>query len=177
MYYFWESGIKKTNCENLIKTYDPLATINSATVSEDGNQESNPNIRKQKVCWVESDEVIVRALWSYILEANNIFFHYDISKFEQCQFTKSDNSGFYSWHRDRGEDNRKLSAILHLSDSTEYEGGELQFFKGDKDPEELPIKNRGGVIVFDASDWHRLTPVLKGTRYSLVMWASGSNFR
>ena len=47
----------------------------------------------------------------------------------------------------------------------------------DKDPEELPIKNRGGVIVFDASDWHRLTPVLKGTRYSLVMWASGSNFR
>ena len=60
MYYFWESGIKKTNCENLIKTYAPLATINSATVSEDGNQESNPNIRKQKVCWVESDEVIVR---------------------------------------------------------------------------------------------------------------------
>ena len=158
MYYFWESGIKKTNCENLIKTYAPLATINSATVSEDGKQESNPSIRKQEVCWVESDD-------------------YDISKFEQCQFTKSDNDGFYSWHRDRGEDNRKLSAILHLSDSTEYEGGELQFFKGDKDPEELPIKKRGGVIVFDSSDWHRVTPVLNGIRYSLVMWASGPNFR
>ena len=177
MYYFWEKGIKKTDCENLINNYDSLATINSTVGSKNGQQKIDPEIREQKVCWIDSDDLVVRALWSYILEANNIYFHYDISEFESTQFTKSCKNGFYSWHKDSGDDTRKLSAVLQLSDSSEYEGGELQFFNGDKNPEELPIKEQGGLIVFDSSDWHRVTPVLDGTRYSLVMWAQGAKFR
>ena len=177
MYYFWEKGIKKTDCENLINIYGSSANINSTVGSKTGKQELDPEIRKQKVCWVESDDLVVRALWSYILEANNIYFKYNISEFEPSQFTKSDKDGFYAWHKDNGDDNRKLSAVLQLSESSEYEGGELQFFNGDKDPEELPIKEQGGVIVFDSSDWHRICPVVNGTRYSLVMWARGANFK
>ena len=38
------------------------------------------------------------------------------------------------------------------------------------------IKSVGTVIVFDSRDWHRVTPVTKGVRYSIVCWTVGPNF-
>ena len=42
---------------------------------------------------------------------------------------------------------------------------------------EKDIRDQGTVIVFDSRDWHRVTPVTKGTRYSLVCWTVGPNFK
>ena len=74
---------------------------------------------------------------------------------------------------------RKLSLTLCLTDPKEYEGGELQFFNGERPIEQRiinDIQDQGSVIVFDSRDWHRVTPVTKGTRYSLVCWSVGPNF-
>ena len=74
---------------------------------------------------------------------------------------------------------RKLSLTLCLTDSKEYEGGELQFFNGERPEKQMvinDIQDQGSVIVFDSRDWHRVTPVTKGTRYSLVCWSVGPNF-
>ena len=38
------------------------------------------------------------------------------------------------------------------------------------------VKEQGTVIVFDSRDWHRVTPVTKGVRYSLVCWTVGPRF-
>ena len=38
------------------------------------------------------------------------------------------------------------------------------------------IRDQGTIIVFDSYDWHRVTPVTKGVRYSIVCWTSGPNF-
>ena len=38
------------------------------------------------------------------------------------------------------------------------------------------IRDQGSVIVFDSRDFHRVTPVTKGTRYSIVCWTVGPNF-
>ena len=68
---------------------------------------------------------------------------------------------------------------LNLSDPKDYEGGELEFMsiinKGKvkkwKCPEILP---KGSVCVFPSTIWHRITPVTKGKRLSLVKWVSGN---
>ena len=86
---------------------------------------------------------------------------------------------------------RKLSLTFCLSDPNKYEGGELQFYNGERprlgytlsDGTEITaeqikedIRSQGSVIVFDSRDWHRVTPVTKGTRYSIVCWSVGPNF-
>ena len=106
------------------------------------------------------------------------------------------NGGHYDWHQDASGQNphgesRKLSLTFCLTDPNTYEGGELQFYAGERPMEdmELPngtkipaeqikqdIRDQGSVIVFDSRDFHRVTPCTKGTRYSIVCWTVGPNF-
>ena len=61
-----------------------------------------------------------------------------------------------------------------------YEGGEFQFAIYNKEKCEIhtPEFNKtGSVIVFPSDMEHRVTPVTKGTRYSLVIWFLGPPFR
>ena len=98
---------------------------------------------------------------------------------ENIQFTEYDSAydGYYDWHIDTGgkelSSNRKLSMSVQLSDPSEYEGGELQVVKETN----VLKKNRGSAFIFPSYLLHRVTPVTKGTRYSLVCWISGHPFR
>ena len=38
------------------------------------------------------------------------------------------------------------------------------------------LKKQGSVVVFPAYHWHRVKPITKGTRYSLVIWSLGERF-
>ena len=75
-----------------------------------------------------------------------------------------------------------------LTDPDTYEGGNLEFFNGGKGFSDFPlpdgrvikgeqvakdIRAQGSAIVFDSYDWHRVTPVTKGIRYSIVCWTVG----
>ena len=69
---------------------------------------------------------------------------------------------------------RKLSMTTLLSES--YEGGEFQFASYGK--EECKISTPefskvGSIVVFPSSMEHRVAPVTKGVRYSLVNWFVG----
>ena len=68
---------------------------------------------------------------------------------------------------------RKLSITIILSDSIEYDGGEFVFEKGGDEV----FKNQGTVIVFPSFIRHRVNPVTKGIRYSLVNWFTGPAFK
>jgi PKHD-type hydroxylase len=70
---------------------------------------------------------------------------------------------------------RKLSIVLQLSDPSEYEGGELQILTR-KEPTSMQ-KKRGLITVFPAWTLHQVTPVIKGTRQTLVAWISGPAFK
>ena len=127
-------------------------------------------------------------VWGFIREANRLYFNYKLDYFQAIQFARYRDGGHYDWHQDASElaegqnEQRKLSLTLSLTDHTTYEGGLLQFYNGnrqyeDKDHDiERDIKSVGTAIVFDSRDWHRVTPVTKGTRYSLVCWTVGPNF-
>jgi len=101
---------------------------------------------------------------------------------EPAQFTEYPKGGFYDWHMDLnafGQDGqnpiRKISMTLLLSDPKDFTGGDLLFSEmGDNKP--LPLK-QGQAIFFASFLRHKVAPVKKGTRRSLVLWAGGTPFR
>lgn len=77
---------------------------------------------------------------------------------------------------------RKLSMTVNLTDATEYEGGNLKFdfgphAAGKRFHEVEEIRPQGSIIVFPSWTYHQVTPVTRGTRYSMVLWSLGKPFK
>ena len=77
---------------------------------------------------------------------------------------------------------RKLSVTINLNNENDYEGGNLKFDFGPHASGQRyhlceEIRPKGSMIVFPSYTYHQVTPVTKGTRYSLVLWVSGKPFR
>jgi PKHD-type hydroxylase len=78
-------------------------------------------------------------------------------------------SHFQAWHTDAGADKhdaRLISVSVELSDPNEFDGGMLEI------PQAGPAERlgRGGARLFLSRLIHRVTPVTRGTRWSLVDW-------
>ena len=137
--------------------------------------------RRSKIFWLpKTDEfhVIYNILCECIQICNREFYQFKISEIaEQIQYTvyNEADQGHYDWHLDMGPSKarRKLSLVCQLSDPSEYEGGELQINTGNII---VPEKDKGTVIIFPSYLLHRVTPVTKGTRRSLVLWIEGPAF-
>jgi len=117
----------------------------------------------------------------------------------------SDEKDHYSWHTDTIVNDRylketegvlagtvrKLSCVVQLSSPSEYEGGDFQFLSGinrkyleqdknvfDVEPLVLDesLKDKGTILFFPSFSYHRVTPITRGTRRSLVFWFRGPNW-
>jgi PKHD-type hydroxylase len=151
--------------------------------------------RNSNVAWL-NDQWIYNEIQPYINMANKSSgWNFDWDYSESCQFTKYKLNQFYDWHCDSWEkpyDNpnnlnfhkkiRKLSVTCSLSDPKDYKGGQLEFqFRNNNDPKGTrvckEIMPRGSIVVFPSFVWHRVKPVTKGTRYSLVIWNVGYPFK
>ena len=194
MFYVFPRAVKPDLCEQIINDCKNNIVPEKATIlEENGDLRDNPNVRKTSIYFIRDKENKINELaWGFLREANKIQFHYDLEYFQAIQFGEYKNGGFYDWHKDAteiGKDNeiRKLSLTMVLSDPTTFEGGELQFYNGDRPIEDMgeitgeqitnDIKSQGTVIVFDSRDWHRVTPVTEGVRHSVVCWTVGPNFK
>ena len=117
---------------------------------------------------------------NFIQKANRNHFGFnDIQITEQAQFTEYPEGGFYDWHMDSDVNMiheppvRKISMTVLLSPESQFEGGELELMvKGKR----APLK-QGHAIVFASFLNHRVAPVTRGVRQSLVMWFGGTPFK
>lgn len=142
----------------------------------------NPHMRRTKVAWIEKNFWIYGVLNQFVHMANDNNFEYvlDHNCLENIQITKymEQDQGYYGWHIDYDPrknhyaNKRKLSITLQLSDSSEYEGGELQLRALNNEIYIAP-KAKGTLLIFDSRNLHQVTPVTKGERISLVSWAHG----
>jgi PKHD-type hydroxylase len=144
--------------------------------------EINENIRKNYVNFIHPSKDnywIFERLASIICALNKQYFNFDLfGLIEGLQFSKYEApGGFYGAHIDKYYKGiiRKLSITVQLSDPQDYEGGDLLLHL-DKDPQKTP-KEIGKLIAFPSYTLHEVTPVTKGTRYSLVAWVSGKSFK
>lgn len=127
----------------------------------------------------DDTEWIYRKLTDAVQSINEQCFKFELTGFgEGLQFTKYEApTGKYDCHIDKTYNGkvRKLSISLQLSESYDYVGGDLEVYAGG---ESYILKRaRGTLIFFPSYLLHRVTPVTEGTRYSLVAWVTGPNFR
>ena len=124
------------------------------------------------------------AFIKYVQDINKKSYNFNLSTlYENIQYTEysSDYKGHYGWHMDINGDYpfnlRKISVSIQLSSPDEYEGGDLEIFNGTKlDTPFIVPKTRGTICIFPSFLLHRVTPIIKGTRRSLVVWVGGSHF-
>ena len=206
-YYYFQSALTPKFCDELIKygtaQQEQLALTGGQTEKinkgKDLSEEDLKDLKKKRdsnIVWL-NDRWIYKEIQPFIHQANRLAnwnFNWDFS--ESCQFTKYKLNQHYDWHCDSWEsayankDNpdtfgkiRKLSVTCSLSAPEDYEGGELEFDFRNMDPDKqsirkcAEIKPRGSIVVFPSFVWHRVKPVTKGTRYSLVIWNLGYPFK
>ena len=98
---------------------------------------------------------------------------------EMAQYTEYPEGGFYEWHVDNDVNFkhelpvRKISMTCLLSPESEFEGGDLELM----DENKVAKLKQGHAIFFASFIRHRVTPVIRGNRKSLVMWFGGTPFR
>jgi len=116
----------------------------------------------------------------FIQKANRNHFGFEgIEITENAQFTEYPEGGFYDWHMDSDVNMmheppvRKISMTCLLSPENQFEGGDLELMAKGK---RAPLK-QGHVIVFASFLNHRVAPVTRGVRQSLVMWFGGTPFK
>ena len=150
--------------------------------------------RISDVVWT-ADQWIYDTIWPYMEQANEqAGWKYDIRNAESMQITRYKKGGFYYFHKDGRGDHlsaydipnnkflhghvRKLSMTVLLNSN--YEGGEFQFaiIENEECKISTPEFNKTGMIIVFPSDMeHRVAPVTKGIRYSLVVWFLGPPFK
>jgi len=157
-------------------------------VTEQGGQDKGENLdsRNSSIKWIpfsESTKWIYDKIGAMAYEANKEMYHFDLNFMpEQIQYTEyyDTNKGHYDWHMDIGAQGimpfRKLSVTVQLSGPDEYEGGDLQLWTGGQYPITGP-KGKGNIIIFPSFMLHRVTPVVKGTRKSFVLWLGGGHYK
>jgi len=189
MWQLWEGRFKKETCERIVSLASLIPENEAVVGSADINSRLDVQIRRSKIRWLSAAMPDFKDLCLDIedmfKEANRRAFGAELWHIHEIQFTKYDSTdeGFYNWHNDVLWESpncahRKLSMSIQLSDPLDYEGGNLEIQPLYLDPPEpTTLRKQGNVIVFPSFLMHRVTPVTKGTRYSLVAWMEGPKWK
>jgi PKHD-type hydroxylase len=164
---------------------DALIAEHAALVKEGqlGGGGADTRVRRSRVAFLGMEPKyrwLYDRVWAATKECNRLFFNVDISAVEaNIQLARYDGAdqGFYDWHTDFAgfRPLRKISVSIRLSRSEDYEGGDLELlFANQPEPME---RARGAFIAFPSFVLHRVTPVTRGTRWSLVAWVLGDRWR
>ena len=185
-YWYFQSAIPERICDDIVR-YGKSLQDQMAVTGGYGNRPLDKNqikdLKKKRnsdIVWM-NDRWIYKEIHPYVYQANrNAGWNFDWVGSEKCQFTIYKESQFYDWHQDSHNkmidgNIRKLSVTVSLEDGEAYEGGDLEIYTGH---EPLVVQKKKGMTAFFPSyQLHGVTPVTKGTRYSLVVWVHGPAFR
>ena len=202
-YWYFKEAVPARICDDIVKygksIKDQMALTGGFEKNKTLNKEQVKDLKSKRdsnIAWI-TDLWVYKEIRPYIHSANiNAGWNFEWDFSESCQFTKYEKGQYYDWHCDswnapyKPEDFnshgkiRKLSVTVSLSDPKDYKGGELEFDFRNKDPDKKPsiqkcteILPKGSLVVFPSFVWHRVCPVKKGSRYSLVIWNLGYPFK
>mgnify|MGYP003657296057 CR=1 FL=1 len=194
IYYYFKNALPHKLCDEIIHYGNSLIKEKAVT----GFHKINPirkltnkekiipdKVRKSNVAWIK-DPWVYREIRPYIELANKqADWNFEINGYETIQFTEYTIGQFYGYHMDSFYEGhrRKLSMTVNLTDGSEYKGGDLYFKSMDRNKLEVTeftnneFRSKGTLCVFPSYEVHKVTPVTKGTRYSLVLWSVGDPFK
>lgn len=183
-YWAWNKAINDETCDRI------KSLVTNYQKSSIQHKHISDSVRNSKVDFTK-EQWLYDLIMPYVDTANkNSEWCFDYSGCESFQISQYSKGDFYDWHIDGGSDKsfrleknyiRKLTVVLSLSDNNDYEGGKFQIDIGlHKKIQVLDVpelNNKGGLLVMPSFLYHRVTPVTKGTRYSLVGWIVGEPFK
>ena len=185
LWQMWEAGIDGETVTQINEYASTLEEQVAMTGDVSGGSNIS-DIRRSKIRWLpiqkEGTAKIIPMLSAFFTQANNNAFGVEWHTIEDIQHTlyKAEDKGHYGFHHDvflaaPVMKHRKLSMTVQLSDSKDYEGGDFEFDSNyaPQAPDPVALRKKGTVLIFPSFFLHRVTPVTKGVRKSLVAWADG----
>lgn len=180
----WDGAFNDEELKAIIDYCDSVGTEQGSTFGA----KTPEDIEKHRVSNVKFHERNEKTAWIFdklnfiIQAANEQFYNFHLNGYANFQYTTYDPNGRYDWHTDMafGEkfgtdaEPRKLSLSLALND--DFEGGEFQINNGKEETAVTVPMHKGRVVLFPSFMIHRVTPVTKGVRKSLVVWVLGPKF-
>jgi PKHD-type hydroxylase len=186
----WKSLIVETTnpiftpeqCQLIINAgrSEPAQTGQVGGGSPEGKVDTKTRI--SHISWIPFNKMpeMYETLNNMIQRTNNNHFGFEgIQITEQAQYTEYPEGGFYNWHMDSDivginePPVRKISMTCLLSHESEFEGGGLELM----DEGKIARPKQGQAIFFASFIRHRVIPITKGVRKSLVMWFGGPAFK
>lgn len=145
---------------------------------------TDESVRRSKINFLRIND---DTKWLYnkvsqlVHDVNSKFFGYELHALQEIQYTEYHGSdhGVYHDHLDWACGTnlpRKLSLSIQLTDSNQYEGGNMEIKLSSTKPY-IASRTKGDAIVFPSFLLHGVTPVTSGVRRSLVVWVMGPEFR
>lgn len=158
----------------------------ATTIGQDDTQQSCIRKSACKFYNVNSDTQWIFSRLNEVIEyANNSLFNFDLNGYDTFQYTEYRLNGEYNFHQDSSEfwnpsmnetETRKLSLSLVLNTpKVDFEGGEFETRTHSSDT--VHESARGRIFMFPSYVVHRVSPVTRGIRKSLVVWVTGPKFR
>jgi PKHD-type hydroxylase len=182
-----DSAFNHVDLQKVIDVCEAAQLEDSKTV----NGDKNNNIRISKSAFIHLDSVnswVFYKLLDVMEAANREFFGFDLIGFDYFQYTVYDKKGsHYDFHTDYlfntvepespyNHLSRKLSVTFCLSDEDEFQGGEFEIMTSATNKHVVPQK-KGRMIFFPSFAMHRIAPIKKGVRKSIVIWGLGPALR
>jgi PKHD-type hydroxylase len=173
-----------TQCKMIIEAgrEEPKQNAGVGNDKGDGGHGVDTKTRTSHISWIPFKKMpeMYKDIENIMKTTNGNHFGFDGMQItEMAQYTEYPEGGFYDWHIDSDTNFkheptvRKISMTLLISPENEFEGGDLELMKEGK----IAKLKQGQAIFFASFIRHRVTPVTRGNRKSLVMWFGGTPLR
>ena len=183
---YWDNAFTTEELDQIVAYCEAQGTELGTTFGSKDEEE----IKKHRVSNVKFHNRSPETAWIFdrlnnVIQAiNEQFYGFHLNGYPSFQYTTYDaeKEGRYDWHTDMefgtshstDIEPRKLSLTFLLND--DFEGGQFQINRG---KESTPIDvscHKGRIILFPSFMIHRVAPVTKGIRRSIVVWVLGPKF-
>jgi PKHD-type hydroxylase len=185
-YITWDGQFTEAQCNEISAYCQVNSDMQVGTTFGGVDQE----LRNSEVAfhhWCEEIGWVFEKFTEAVTRINDRWYGFDLNGYDGFQYTEydGDRQGKYDWHMDMCLGNvppdmfepRKLSLSLLLNEpGKDFEGGDFQLNTGSESGPITVESRKGRIIAFPSWVIHRVTPVTKGVRRSLVVWVVGPKF-
>jgi PKHD-type hydroxylase len=176
-----EGGFTPKECDKIVIATSAAPAREALLVG----QNRDHNLRLSDLVWLDEVEGmgwVMDRLIDVVRISNRDRFDFDLREFAespQVATYEATERGHFKWHFDIGDGpvarKRKLTLVAQLSIPGTYDGGDLEVMPGAHIVG--ASRAQGCVTIFPSFHLHHVTPVTRGTRHSLTVWAHGPAFR
>ena len=171
-------------CKKIIDLTNDAYPVSASVGGDKNNTKIARSIRSADIYDIEYEKK--KTQWIYdkilaaVIHANTTHFDYEIAGLRHglqlIHYSAEQKiKGHYDWHVDAGSGEvatRKISITCQLSDPNTYTGCELII--NNHTSELVGTRECGSMHLFPSYMPHKVSPIISGDRYALVIWIHGS---